>query len=735
MIKSANYRVAMACGLSLIALAAAAPAGANNTNENLGFPVTTAAMNAPDGNATVGSGADAGWADAFERPLIDGSPAHPSVVRGVANGTAVYLYVEAENTAFRSSDAVVVAFNPTGAAGDYHKLIIRPCDTIPGGTCTNDTSVVLAPKVSSITGTLATINTSTGAPGAAPAGVSVASRSVAAGATTKWGVEIKLDRAALGIPGSGYFPFYVNAITTDPGSLGHPASAINFSWPVNSPMFSNASGQVLENSSTNEPRWGRATLDASLIPAGLAIMGYSNSGLDPSKISLTQPNKFTATIANGAGGVALPPPAANISVAFEMTQFGLASPWDFTPVPNNTAPTAAVTIAPRQYQVFQAQPWTPDNSAGGNYQGTGQNEFTWFGLHAHQCINIKVMQGGVKVTERYYNMDFQTVNSPFTSTLMIGTGSWRKLFPKAKSITLTENFFNTPKDFTWDTGIDGARSIGNHQWIVSDFSADSRMLQNKILVSDRLQLPLRDYKLDTAQLAAGQYVKIPVQAGVPLTLMADGTATLGRTSVGPAGLALSDRRFVRTARMARTTRTFSAIQPGRVVSDGQLVGSFDNFRTVVPIQNGVTLIPPRGASVLQVGIAGNVAGIKGEWRLQAVNAQFDRKLVTGRIDRTIGGSFLPIGANLPTYVVHGMLDIGQTITIDGTTYNVLVPVGSYGSYVYRVRKGFLLPVVVRPDLFQPVRPIDPTIVQPVRPVDPRILQPVRPDLVQPVRPN
>ena len=706
-----NAKRILACGLSLGALATAFPAGANNPNENLGFPITTGAMGMIDANTS-----DAGWNNAFERPLIDGTPAHPSVLRGVADATTVYLYVEAENSAFRTSDALVLAFNPSGTPGGYRKLIIRPCDTTVGGTCTNDTSLILSPKISSKTGDLVTINGGTDAPGPAPTGVSVVSRSVAAGATVKWGVEIRLNRAQLGIPANGFFPFYVNAITTNPGSFGVPASAVNFSWPVNSPIFSNAPGEILENSSTNEPRWGRATLDPALIPTGLAIMGFSNTGKDPSLISLTQPNKFAATIANGADGTSLPPPASNVSVQFDIANFGMAWTYNWDAIPPGSSAVGPKTIATNQYEVFQTNPWTPN----GTPYREGLSQFDFFDQHRHQCVRVTVLQNGVKVTERQYNMNFVTVNSPFSSKVTIGTKPWLKLFPKAQSITLSEHFYNVPKDLTWETGIEGAQSLGNHKWMIRDFSDNARTLQSKVLVSDRLTLPLSDYTLDTAALAAGRRVSIAIQPGVPLTLVAEGTAKLGDVQVTPDGLDRPRRALTRADRIARPT---SALQPGRAINDGQLVGSFDNFRTVFPIANGVSLVPPRGARTLQVGINGRATGITGKWRMQVVAGKYDRTLIGTKLDRSIAGAFLPIAANLPTYVVHGMLDTGETITIDGTTYKVNVPVGSYGSYIYRVRSGLLTP-----ERLIPIRPFDPRLapVRPIRPISPEVIQPVQP---------
>jgi hypothetical protein len=727
---SNSSRLLRSAALALPLALAAVPVQAYNTNENIGFPMAAmGSMSLPNGTDD-----DAGWASAISRPLdMDGSGVPSSVLKVVQTTDAVYLYVTASKVVTggganpNAAEALVVAFNPTGGVNDYRKLVISPCF---GATLCGSNSPGQAPTLSYIQGSLAMINGSAG--GAAAPGITV-SRSVAvAGSNLTWAVEIKIEKTSHPFLPALPFPFYVNAITTD--LVG--STAVNYSWPVNTPIYDPNTVPVLSTADLREPRWGGATLDTSAFPSGLAIMGFSNTGLDPSKISLTTPNQFAATIANGPGGAVAPAAALNVRVRFQLNNIGLNPSWTWADVPAAANPTAAVTVGPRQYQVFRHSPWTPDNiplaPMAPGYLGSGLNEHDFFNAHRHQCVKVIVEQSGAALFDRYYNMEFQTTNSPFASSRQIATGTWRKGFPKAGAITLTEHFYNVPRGTKWETSIEGARQIGDHRWEISDLSRDSQVLSSKVLVNSRLTVPLSDFKLDPAQLAAGGAVTVPVRPGLPVTVLAQGWAKGERGYVTPAGTGKplkASTRFMRSD----LRRSISALQPGRAIEDGQLIGSFDGFRTSFPVASGITVLPPAGATTMQVKAAGNTAGLRGQWNIQAISAPVDKAVLVGPVKGTLAGTLFPTAANLPTYVVRGTLDTGGEIIINGYRLKVAVPMGSYGSYIYRVSRGPLIPLELDPDFRRVIRPIDPRLNPrvPVTPIDPR-LTPVRP--IEPVQP-
>lgn len=724
---SNTSRLLRSAALVLPLALAAVPALAYNTNENIGFPMAAAgSMGAPNGLDD-----DAGWASAASRPLdMDGSGVPSSVLKVVQTPDAVYLYVTASKVVTvgppnpNSAEALVIAFNPTGAVNGYRKLIISPCF---GATLCGSNSPGQAPTLSYISGDLATINGSAG--GSAAPGITV-SRSVSVGGSDlTWAVEIKIDKASHSFPAAGSFPFYVNAITSDITN----ATAVNYSWPVNTPIYDPNSLQALAATDLREARWGGATLDTSTLASGLAIMGFSNTGLDPSRISRTTPNQFAATVANGPGGAVAPPAAPNIGVRFKVNNIGLNPAWTWTDIPAANNPTAATTVNPRQYQVFRHDPWTPDNTPGANYRGSGMNEHDFFVANPHQCIQVVVEQSGAALFDRYYNMNFTTTNSPFQTERQIATGAWRKGFPKAGSIMLTEQFYNVPRGMTWETSFDGAKALGDHRWQITNFTQSSQRVSSKVQASDRLQLPLRDYKLDANAINAGAALKIPVTAGVPVTVLAQGWAKTEGGFVTPAGTG----KPLRATRITRATfrPISSALQSGKAIDNGQLIGSFDGFRTSFPVASGATLIPPPGATALQVKTAGNARALSGQWNIQAISAPVDKALGFKPVRVTGVGTLLPTAINLPTYVVRGTLNTGEEIIINGHRLKVAVPMGSYGSYIYRVSRGPLIPLELDPDWRRIVRPIDPRIDPRLRPVAPiRPVTPIRPDVLQPAQP-
>jgi hypothetical protein len=62
---------------------------------------------------------------------------------------------------------------------------------------------------------------------------------------------------------------------------------------------------------------------------------------------------------------------------------------------------------------------------------------------------------------------------------------------------------------------------------------------------------------------------------------------------------------------------------------------------------------------------------------------------------------LPLGINLPFHVVRGTLDTGQTIDIRRKRFQVGIPMGSFGHFIYRVRRGPLYEAA-RPDPRSPI---------------------------------
>jgi hypothetical protein len=715
-------------GISLVAalLAGSTPAFAVNPNEQLIFPAATGPFSPTlDGEAT-----ESGWTtQAFYRPLEDGAPNPISQIRGITTTDAIYLYIEAVNTSsFNKWDRLVIAFNPDGAPGNFRRLIVKPCSVVV--QCVNG-AIGVAPEIGYNVGSLSDLTmlspTYSTTP---PAGVQL-SRASRIDSGNHWSIELRLDRATFGLTGARQVPFYVDTLTTNATNTALPTSALQSSWPANSPLKEVQSSPTQDVSQVvlPEPRWGNALLDSSL-PGGVQVVGFSNYvpgfSVDPSKIALNRVNRIAATLINGGAAT------TGINVRFKLAGFGLnpANYWDaaWVPLPSTSAaaapPTATKDLASRQYGTFQSDDWLLQSTR--NFATSGQNEVAYFTTNYHQCVQVEVLQGGILMPSltRQFNMDFQTVNSPFDDQIAINTESWLRAFPNAQSISLTEEFSNVSRDLDWQSKFDGLERTDKHTWQIRNLGKENAIVRSSVLVSEKLKLPLRDFKLDIAALTAGKTITIPIEPGQPITLLAAGVAKLGSTEFGPDGLVQQKgEQSTARERIDSARLPLASLQRGKTVSLGQLIGSTDGFRTTFAVGSATTLRPSRKASTLQLRLAGNPKGAQGTWYLQVVGAQVSNPALKG-----LGAAVLPLGANLPTYVVRGSLDTGETVTVDGTRMKVLVPIGSYGSYIYRVRAGQLMP-----ERFMPIRPIDPRINPriPVTPIDPR-LTPVRP--IEPVQP-
>lgn len=668
-----------------------APSSLYNIQEKIGFPTATGAMNAPDGLAT-----DSGWTGAYSVRLEDGGPTAAATIKGVSDADNIYLYAEVEDNSFTGTDALVLGFNATNTADGYRKLVIYPCKLVGGAVCSPN--VTVTPNVDSQNGSTGSGSLVWGAvtSGAPPAGITVASRASAGGVVGKWSVEIRMDKSDLSIPATNFFGLFVDAIATTPGGFGMAGTANNFSWPTGTRMSDNA-GNVL-TANMQVPRWGNATIDATKFDAGLQITGFSTNGLDPSKISLTQANRFFATVANYPFGNGSEARAENVSATFQLNNIGLNPSWTWLNVPTTNNPTTAVPIDPRNYKVLSPSPWTLLTS--GTYQTSGKTERQFFTDNPHQCVMVNVTSSNNPSVSRQINMSFVTVNSPFDSVQQIATGAWRKEYKSANAVYLTELFFNVDKEVTWKSELQGAKQLDDHLWTIDKFGGETDRLRLSVLPSERLQLPLDDYELDVGRIAKGEAVDIKIQPGSVLTLMADGEAKANGEFLTPWGVA--PKRDGKPDEPSEGAKDL--LRPGVAISDGTLVGSFDDFRTSFAIGSGTTLYVPANAQSMKVKLAGKLEGAEGRWVMQAVHSAPTGLMFEGLDIRKIRELqqplLLPLGINLPFHVVRGMLDTGETIEIGGERFNVTIPMGSFGHYVYRVNRGELFPS-------GPVRPTRP----------------------------
>lgn len=663
-------RFLLSRGSALALAAAAAWSGQAAASDRVGLPTASGAV-VIDGVAGAGE-----WSNAFKYYLEDGATVAAAYMRGMADGNFVYLYFEAEDVDFDASDAVLLVFNPTNAAGNYKRLIVNPCSGVCPGTN-------LTPQTQWATGSLAGGNVGSWTISAVPAGIEVKSSAVSGGGTGgRFGVEMKIPRASFSFPGSGFFQMFANVIATDSGA----ATAVQYSWPAGATIGADEN-DVFFGSLDTAPvpflRLGEATLDTAAFPAGLQITGFGNSGADPTHISWSGPNTFYVTAANSPSAVGPVAAANGVTATFLINNIGLNPSWTWTNVPVGNNPTPPQTILARQYMALHADPWTLSNAD--NWQGSGMSGVAFFTANPHQCIRVDLNYTGGTTITRQWNMTFVAVNSPFEVQPQIATGAWRQAYPKARAVMLREVFLNTPRNLKWKSEFAGAKAAGENRWIVEDMNRPAVRLKTSILAPAGLQLPGRQYKLDPMALSRGRSTDVAVTPGTVVTLLPDGYATVKRApfALSGAGSLLSRQAQARPERIVDAFRGRAAVRPGA------LIGSFDGFKTSFAIGTGTTVLVPEAVSRLQVRFAGGMPYDGGDVVLQAIAAAPAAAALDGldlaRLRAAGRGAVLPLANNLPTHIVRGSVDTGTFVRIGGKKFRVAAPAGSYGAIVRNVR--------------------------------------------------
>jgi hypothetical protein len=673
---------------SALALAAAAAAWSGQTAaaDRIGLPAASGAVTI-DGVAGA-----AEWGNAFQYYLEDGASVAAAFMRGMADANFVYLYFEAEDVDFEEHDAVMLVFNPTNAAGNYKRLIVNPCS----GACPGTN---LTPQTQWTTGSIAGANVTWGAPSALPAGIEVKSSAVSDGGLGgRFGVEVKIAKANFPFLAMDFFQMFADVIATD----GPNGTAVQYSWPAGATIGADENDVFfgsLDTAPVPVARFGEATLNAASFPAGLQITGFGNSGADPTRISLSGPNSFYVTAANSPGAVGPVADATGVTATFMINNIGLNPSWTWTNVPVGNNPTAAQTIAARQYMALHANPWTLSNAD--NWQGSGMSGVAFFTANPHQCIRVDLNHSGGSTITRQWNMTFVSVNSPFEVQPQIATGAWRKAFPKARAVMLREVFLNAPRNLKWKSSFAGAKAAGENRWIVEDMNRSAVRLKTSVLAPAELQLPGRQYRLDPATLSRGRFTDVAVTPGTVVTLLPDGYATRQRL---PFALSGGGSLLARDSR-ARPQRFVDAFRGRAAIQPGALIGSFDGFRTSFAIGTGTTVLVPDSARKLQVRFADGAPYDGGNVMLQAIPASPTAAAVDGlelaRIRAKGLGAVLPLANHLPAHIVRGSVDTGTFVRIQGKKFRVAAPAGSYGAIVRSVRGLSGAPIDIRQLLERP----------------------------------
>lgn len=636
------------------------PSSNYNTNYRLVFPVVATGPTSIDGLAS-----DPAWSSGFIFGMEDGGSFPAAKLRGVADANAIYLYAEVEDSGFEDTDVMVIGFNPDNTPGNYRRLHIFPCK--PTGICPANGSNINA-QVDYSTGSYGPSYTWTSA---SAASIVAKSATATAGSVVKWSVEVKIPRGApFNFVDTNFFGFFVAVARTDP-SAGLAGTATQYTWIPGQIVGGATEDDILTGLETGTPApstWGNATLSPKF-GNGVTITGSEiySSNANTGQIEINGANTFYAKAANylAAPGDSLTT-AHDVVARFKIANFGLASSASWADVPVAGNPTAAANIAPTSVYTFATQPWSLTAQQKTDYQA-----------NTHQCIRVDLSSTNPATTfvnnTAQRNMDFVETFSPFKRSASVNTKGWETR-EATTNITLRESFANFDPALTWRTDMTGATKLVERTY-------EARVNRGATQPLDiTIDPPAVQFKEDSIRMAPGTggrerpAMSLAVEPNEVLTIIADGTIQIGGQPVSAVGMSPrgEGQRGVRRP--------------------GELIGSFDQFKTVVHLGGASSIKVPADGRRLDLKIDADSAqyakqGGEG-YRIQVVRSRAEPWMIVANpeLARPTRGAdvHVTLGANLPTWQLRGERDTGRFLRIGKQTFRVHEPIGTFGYMVRRI---------------------------------------------------
>ncbi len=389
-------------GLAAVIALTALPVMAGNANFRMGFPAVInlpgpTFMQPPTIDGTVSG--DAGWTRAFRYVFGNGTTMPDVVVQAIKDNNFIYLSFEAANDrAFEDEDLIVLTLDPSGVPGAAHRIHIFPVHAGAGAGAGG------VPREVKHWSDSSAWNSPGAAVSAMPAGdIKVSSAGAAPNVT--WAVELRLSRAAFGIPAAGDFGLYFNVIRVNAQPAG---TAIEKYWPTVCPVGSPAGcsleiGFDLEGNTPNPDKWGTASVSSSANGVSIDVADIYTDNVPPSKIAFPPgANTFHVNAHNNSIDSAGNPVAANaVTATFRIANFGIPAFGDWTLVPTGNNPTPAVNIPASGMSSLSTSPWAL----------TPAQVTAYAAPHDHQCILVELDSTAVGSTvfvnkSAWRNFDF-----------------------------------------------------------------------------------------------------------------------------------------------------------------------------------------------------------------------------------------------------------------------------------------------------------------------------------------
>lgn len=638
---------------------------------------------------------DAGWTGGFTYYFDHGGSVPVGFMEGIADSQYLYMYFEVTENSFNSEDVLVLGINPTSSDTNYRRFIIYPFVT--GGAPANGSS--LSPY--SVEYDTATYNTTSSSYGwgsaPVPAGFTARIATATGGSNLKWSVELRIPIGApFSIPSNNYFGLYVNVATTD----AYYGTAVQYTWPPNRIIGSTDADIFSDVENTPHPdQWGNASR-TTRVGSGVYITSSDIRTNNPNtaQISLSGENIFYATAHNNTATSAGLTAARSVSARFKIANFGLPGAASWTDVPTGGPgvtgtilpnPTAAADIPATGSTIYSTGPWRLNPTEVSDYTS-----------HPHQCIRVELSSTNPSTvfvnSTAARNMNFVTTSSPFERTAKIGTKGY-KLPPKSEvqEFLLTEYRYNTDFKSEWKSEIKGATPAGNLRYIVK-VPQGREMDITTIITPPHIAIP-STYVDIVPDKNTSEFIKIPVKPNTLVTLIAEGSIEIGvgggtPVPISPGGQSVGQLSRGSTKSVSTEKYLLSGQElPQTVV--GAVCGSWDGFKeSSFLIGESRSLKVPPGKDVLYLALnapkSGNVTYSGKGFHIQVVQTPLEKYYTFAApwITRDPSRSYVPIplGANLPTWIVRGARNTGKIITIKGKKFNVYESVGAYGYIINKI---------------------------------------------------
>jgi hypothetical protein len=666
-----------------------------------------------------GNPSDDSWISAFRYVLGDGNgTAVPhATAQGMRTSDAIYLSFEVNNDpTFDLDDAIVLAFDPDGNASNHRRIHIFP--VFPAGAGAGGVPQAIqywkdsaSPQPWTDPGR---------APDPTPTWLSdnIRVTSDDSGTSKHWRVEIKIPIVAnandpgINLPSNDDFGFYFSVLVAE--TVNNVTNLVaEESWPLNTNV-----GAFIENTPV-VGSWGNGIF--GLRNNGVSIASISTDQPNPLHIEIDQPNVFRCDVENrmtDVNGSAVV--ANNVQVTFRLKNFGIPghSPWEQIPTGNNPQPPHNIPAGnPGTYQ-FQTSPWTVPVVDRPKYLA-----------NPNQCLRAELDTTGpdtLLVNRRgMINTVFVDTASPFKENAAVNTAAAEPAPDQRELEFLLQEFrYNTEAEAPWSTELAGAQQVGDRVWNLRALPGPDARLDT-VITPPPITIPVERVMVPPGK--PGQAQRIAVRPGNLITLVAQGSILRGDREIRPNGADLSVQGqgtppgaagAPRAAQGAKTAKGKIAEKiakkkgydgggtgGGTTGGDkyplpaedspetriGALVGSFDGFsQRAFVIGRAATVMVPAGAQELSLGTNDTEEGWRQQtgngYQLEVIQTPADGiyRYTTSQLPKEPprGVLHLPLGQNLPTWILCGMRRTGQTVTIHSKVYQRY---DRWGCYSYTVK--------------------------------------------------